>query len=168
MRIDMGRKFRSMYRNLGMNRTEAAKFLQVSERTLHNWESGRHVIPFAAYKLLRLLTWQDLPGRGWEGWSFVCGQLVTPEGRTIGAHESAWWSLLVRLARGFKAQYQENTVYRMRLAQLERKSEPSPGGLTQPESAARPGQAAWARLCQPSPMVITGINYGGCAWRSRV
>ena len=33
----------------GMSRTQAAQFVQISERTLHNWESGRHDIPYRLY-----------------------------------------------------------------------------------------------------------------------
>jgi hypothetical protein len=39
-----------MYCNLGMDLAGCAKFLQVTERTLHNWESGRHDIPYVTYK----------------------------------------------------------------------------------------------------------------------
>jgi Phage protein len=51
-----------------------------------------------AFKLLRLLRYTELPGKGWTGWHFTRGLLVTPEGRTIAPHESAWWSMLVRKA----------------------------------------------------------------------
>lgn len=42
--------------------------LFVTYRTLHNWESGRVQVPYAAYKLLRILTGYDLPGEAWMGW----------------------------------------------------------------------------------------------------
>ena len=51
-----------MYRNLGLDLPGCAKLLHVTERTLHNWESGKHDIPFAAYKLLRLLNRMDRKG----------------------------------------------------------------------------------------------------------
>ena len=44
-RVDVGRRLRSMYRNLGMDLSSCAKFLHVTERTLRNWESGKHDIP---------------------------------------------------------------------------------------------------------------------------
>lgn len=69
-----------MYRNLGMDLAACAKFLHVTQRTLHNWESGKHDIPFAAYKLLRLMNRMELPGRSWAGWCFLGGTLVSPEG----------------------------------------------------------------------------------------
>ena len=43
-----------MYRSLGWSRADCAKFLHVTERCVHNWEAGRHAIPFAAFKLLRI------------------------------------------------------------------------------------------------------------------
>jgi len=147
-RLQLGVKFRTMYLNLGMDRIGAANFLQVSERTLHNWESGKHVIPFAAYKLFRLMAGMDLPGKGWEGWSFVGGCLVTPEGRTIAGHEGAWWSLLVRLSRGFRALYEENLLFRRRFSAAE-------------TEARRQGPACGMGLPRVAPpMVITGITHG--------
>ena len=111
-RVDVGRRLRSMYLNLGMQRADVAKFLQVSERTLHNWESGRHVIPFAVYKLLRLLNRMDLPGATWEGWSFSAGKLWSPEGHGFTGRDGSWWSLLVRRAAMFDKLSAENVELR--------------------------------------------------------
>lgn len=91
----------------GLTHPEAAKLLHVSLRTLQNWLSGKHQIPYMAFKLLRLLRYMELPGKGWQGWHFSRGQLVTPEGRTIAGHEGAWWSLLVRQAKGFRELYKQ-------------------------------------------------------------
>lgn len=55
-------RFRAMYRSLGLDRPGCAKLLHITERTLHNWESGKHDIPYAAYRLLRLLNRMELPG----------------------------------------------------------------------------------------------------------
>jgi DNA-binding transcriptional regulator YiaG len=67
-------RFKSMYRQMGLDRPAAAKLLHVSERTLHNWESGVHEIPYTAYKLLRLLSYSELPG-AWSGWHIAVGRL---------------------------------------------------------------------------------------------
>ncbi|GKS91582.1 hypothetical protein [Acidovorax sp. SUPP2539] len=64
-----------MYRNLGLDLPGCAQLLHVTERTLHNWQSGKHDIPFAAYKLLRLLNRMELPGESWAGWCFHGGKL---------------------------------------------------------------------------------------------
>lgn len=87
-----------MYRNLGMDLAACAKFLHVTERTLRNWESGKHDIPYAAYRLLRLTNRMELPGDSWAGWGFYGGKLVSPEGRVFVGTDSSWWSLLIRRA----------------------------------------------------------------------
>ena len=87
-----------MYQNLGMDLPACAKFLHVTERTLRNWESGKHDIPYAAYRLLRLTNRMELPGDSWAGWSFYGGKLISPEGRVFVGTDSAWWSLLIRRA----------------------------------------------------------------------
>ena len=48
----------------GLTVPEAAKLLHVSLRTLQNWLSGKHQIPYMAFKLLRLLRYTELPGKG--------------------------------------------------------------------------------------------------------
>lgn len=96
-----------MLADLGLSPLDAAKMLHVSLRTLQNWLSGHHEVPYAAYKLLRLMRYMELPGESWAGWHFSCGQLVTPEGRTISGAEGSWWSLLVQQARGFGKVYRE-------------------------------------------------------------
>jgi transcriptional regulator with XRE-family HTH domain len=127
----MGQRLRSMYRNLGMQRPDAAKFLQVSERTLHNWESGRHVIPFAVYKLLRLLNRMDLPGPDWDGWYFQANKLCSPEGRSFAATDASWLSLLVRRAGMFGRLYADNVRLRSMAMGAERPDrETSASGLS--------------------------------------
>ena len=95
-------RFHAMYRNLGLSQPDVAKLLHVSGRTLHNWETGHHEIPYSAYKLLRLLTHQELPGKAWAGWHMHSGKLWTPEGFGFTPDCQSWWSLLVRQARLFR------------------------------------------------------------------
>ena len=64
--------------NLGWDQATCAKNFHVTERTLHNWESGRTDVPYTAYRLLRLLNRMELPGPSWDGWCFVGGVLYTP------------------------------------------------------------------------------------------
>ena len=61
-RAQLAFRFRAMYRNLGLDLEGCAKLLHVTERTLHNWQSGKHDIPYSAYRLLRLLNRMELPG----------------------------------------------------------------------------------------------------------
>jgi len=69
-------RFKAMYQSLGMDLAACAKYLHVTERTLHNWLSGKHDIPFVAYKLLRT-EWSCLAKRGMAGVlaAASCGRL---------------------------------------------------------------------------------------------
>lgn len=103
-RMEQGAKLRAMYRSMGLSRAQCAQFLHVSLRTLQNWESGTHPVPFAAFKLMRIHCGMELPGSAWVGWSISRGMLCTPEGHELNPRDAAWWSLLVRRAEtGVKA-----------------------------------------------------------------
>lgn len=107
-----------MYRNLGLDLPGCAKLLHVTERTLHNWESGKHDIPFAAYRLLRLLNHMELPGDSWAGWCFHGGKLWTPEGRSFVGTDGSWWSLLVRRAACFDTMFKRSGQFEQALMAL--------------------------------------------------
>ena len=89
-RMEHAKRFRALLADLGLKHPEAAQMLHVSLRTLQNWLSGRHEVPYSVLKLLRLLRYMELPGQAWAGWHFSRGQLVTPEGRTISGRDGAW------------------------------------------------------------------------------
>nr|WP_315848294.1 VC1465 family Xer recombination activation factor [uncultured Rhodoferax sp.] len=129
-------RFKSMYRQMGLDRPAAAKLLHVSERTLHNWETGVHEIPYSAYKLLRLLGHTELPG-AWSGWHISVGRLWSPEGHGFKPTDSSWWSLLCRRAAGFDALYQENA----RLKAAIQATAPATTGADGKRSAAATGGA---------------------------
>lgn len=86
----------------GLSTEACADLLHVTERTVRNWESGSSRIPYAAFKLMRVLRGGKFLGPEWSGWFVRYDKLVTPEGHEIRAHEFAWWSLLVRQAREFQ------------------------------------------------------------------
>ena len=115
----LGYRLRTARRGMGWSIEDAAKYFRVTERTWHNWESGAHRIPFAVYKLCRVLARLELPGDAWAGWSFQGSTLITPEGRQIEPKDSSWWSLMVRNAQSFSAAYNEATRLRLLVAQLE-------------------------------------------------
>lgn len=98
-------RFRTMYRDLGLTRTSVAQLLRVSERTIHNWETGHHQVPYSAYKLVRLMTHQEFPNPAWAGWHMTAGVLYTPEGHGFKPQDSSWWSLLCRKAAMFEVLY---------------------------------------------------------------
>ena len=144
-RAQLGYRLRAARCTLGWSIADAAKYFQVTERTWHNWESGAHRIPFAVYKLCRVLARIELPGDAWAGWSFQGGALITPEGRQIEPKDGAWWSLLVRNARSFITAYNEATRLRLLLAQIQAgDGKSAEGGSTGCESA--PESAAGAGL----------------------
>jgi len=86
-----------------LSTTEAAKLLRVSERTLHNWEKGRVRIPYAAFKLMRILRGFELPGHHWKGYRLIGDTLWSPEGLAFKAADHYWWSLTVRMAHEFRS-----------------------------------------------------------------
>lgn len=108
VRAEQGRRFRVLYASLGFKASDVAQFLQVTERTVHNWVSGTVPVPYMAKKLLRLQLRYELPGKAWDGWCVSAGKLYTPEGFALEPHEVSWWSLLVRQARCFRQLLQEN------------------------------------------------------------
>jgi len=80
-----------------------AGLLRVSERTIRGWESGETRIPYAAYKLLRVLKGgRYLAHPLWKDFVIQGDVLVTPEGHRFQAGELGWWSLLVRQACAFR------------------------------------------------------------------
>jgi DNA-binding transcriptional regulator YiaG len=62
-RMQLASRFKAMYKSLGMELAACAKYLHVTERTLHNWLSSKRYIPFATGNLLRLLNRMNLPGQ---------------------------------------------------------------------------------------------------------
>ena len=69
---------------------------------MRNWEAGKVRIPYAAFKLMRVLRGGKVLGAGWEGFRVRDRTLCTPEGHEFHAGDLAWWSLLVRQAREFR------------------------------------------------------------------
>jgi len=94
-----------MLADLALTPELAGKMLHVTPRTVRYWISGKTTIPYAAYRLLRILTGAELPCNGWDGWHMHSGKLWSPEGFGFLPKESSWWSLLVRQARSFGVMY---------------------------------------------------------------
>jgi transcriptional regulator with XRE-family HTH domain len=115
-RAQLGKRLRYARVRLGWSIEDAGKYFQVTERTWHNWETGAHRIPFAVYKLARVLARMEFPSEAWAGWRIEAGQLITPEGRQISPQDGSWWSLLVRQAAGFRTVYDQLSQLRRHLA----------------------------------------------------
>jgi DNA-binding XRE family transcriptional regulator len=77
--------FADLRKEAGMTRKEAAKALDVTPRTVQNWEMGGARIPWMAYRMLRILRGYALPGVAWEGWTMRDHQLFSPAGRAFDA-----------------------------------------------------------------------------------
>lgn len=96
-------RFREARLSCGLGVGACADLLKVSERTVRNWEAGAVRIPYAAYKLMRVLRGGKVLGPEWRDFRVWRNVLVTPEGHRFEAGDLAWWSLLVRQAHEFRA-----------------------------------------------------------------
>ena len=79
--------FADLRKEAGMTRKEAAKALDVTPRTVQNWETGGARIPWMAYRMLRILRGYALPGVAWQGWTMRNHELFSPAGRSF---DVAW------------------------------------------------------------------------------
>lgn len=77
--------FRDMRRFSDLTRKQAADLLDVTVRTIQNWETGGARIPWMAYRMLRILRGSALPGKAWEGWRLCGDKLIAPNGRWFDA-----------------------------------------------------------------------------------
>ena len=109
-----------MRQNVSLSRRATAKLLHISLRTLHNWESGKVQIPYAAYKLIRLFNSYEIFHPIWKDWRIVGSRLITPEGHSLEAGNFHWLSLMARRAEAFGKTYQK-------LGQLQAQAKPHIG-----------------------------------------
>lgn len=159
-RMEYARRFRALLADLGLTYPDAAQLLHVSLRTLHNWAAGTHAVPYAVTKLLRMLRFLELPGKAWAGWHFTRGCLVTPEGRTIAAHESSWWSLMVRRSESFGKLYaQQTTAATVGRSEAADVAQGLAKGIAQPQN---PGysESCLSHLTAPAAPQPSSIPYG--------
>lgn len=77
--------FRDLRHRADLTRKQAAALLDVTQRTIQNWETGGARIPWLAFKMLRILTGYSLPGKAWEGWTVDADKLIAPNGRWFDA-----------------------------------------------------------------------------------
>lgn len=72
-RAEQGSRFRILLLDAGLSVDAAAQMLHVTPRTIRYWISGTVTVPYAAYKLLRIMRLFELPCTGWEGWCMHSG-----------------------------------------------------------------------------------------------
>ena len=114
----LGSRFRILLSDAGLSPDQAAKLLHVTPRTIRYWISGRVMVPYAAYRLVRVMRLFELPCEGWDGWHMHSGKLWSPEGFGFTPHDSNWWSLLVRRASLFGQMYERDRQVDIALQRL--------------------------------------------------
>lgn len=87
-----------------LTQQQTASLLHVTERTIRLWENGQAAIPYAAYKLLRVITGYELPGPAWVGWSIRGDTLWSPENRGFTAAHLGYMWLTFAMARNWQEQ----------------------------------------------------------------
>ncbi len=97
--------FRDLRRLAGMTRREAAAALDVTGRTVQNWETGGARIPWLAYRMLRILQGYALPGQDWEGWTLSGDTLTAPNGRRFTAAELQHLEQVFAMSRLWQQEY---------------------------------------------------------------
>lgn len=97
--------FRDLRRQAGMTRKQAAEALNVTERTIQNWETGGARIPWMAFRMLRILCGYALPGHHWEGWTIHKDQLIPPGGRPLDAANLCYLGAVFAQAKLWRQMY---------------------------------------------------------------
>ncbi|HEX8980980.1 MAG TPA: VC1465 family Xer recombination activation factor [Parasulfuritortus sp.] len=102
-------KFKATRQLARLSIESVAALLHVTPRTVSNWEHGRVAIPYAAFKLLRVLLAVELPHEAWQGWTIQGDTLWSPERRPYSAAYLGYnwltftmarnWAEYVRMAR---------------------------------------------------------------------
>ncbi|MBK1682937.1 VC1465 family Xer recombination activation factor [Rhodoferax fermentans] len=140
MRATLGERFKILLLDAGLTPEDAGKILHVTPRAIRYWISGKVLVPYAAYKLIRIMRLFELPCDGWDGWHMHSGRLWSPEGFSFQPHDANWWHLLVRRADGFGRQYTRAQQLNIALQRLQGPADVSgtPSGV----ALASPGGGA--------------------------
>lgn len=105
--------FADLRKQAGMTRREAAKALDVTPRTVQNWETGGARIPWMAHRMLRILRGYALPGKSWEGWTIDGDTLTAPNGRHFTPGELQHIEQVFGMARLWRQMYTRAAVQRI-------------------------------------------------------
>lgn len=106
---DQFRELRIMQR---LTHDDVAKLLQVTARTVANWECGTNRIPYSAFKLLRCLSNGELIPDAWQGWTIKGDTLWSPVGRSYRAFELTYLTHYFTMARYWQADYERRSAQR--------------------------------------------------------
>lgn len=135
-RAQLTARFKVLCMDAGLNVEAVGKLLHVTPRTVRYWFAGKTAVPYASYKLLRILARYELPGAAWAGWHMHSGRLWSPEGHGFEPHDSNWWGLLVRKAALFTELYDRNRKLENLLLAGGRSDAPAPGMRQRPQSGS--------------------------------
>jgi len=80
------------------------------------WEHGTVRIPYAAYKLLRIMTGYDLPSAGWENWCLHSGYLWSPAGDRFDPARLAYLANPLAMADMWRKDYERRNALRKQQA----------------------------------------------------
>ena len=147
MRATLGERFKILLADAGLTPEQAGKELHVTPRTIRYWISGKVLVPYAAFRLIRILRMYELPQPGWDGWRMHSGRLWSPEGFSFKPDDANWWHLLVRRAQGFGRVYDRNTQLHLALQRLQAGTD---DGLAEGVCLRGAGRAS-APLHEPAP-----------------
>jgi DNA-binding XRE family transcriptional regulator len=133
--------FRDLRHQAGMTRTEAADALDVTSRTIQNWETGGARIPWMAFRMLRILRGYALPGVEWQGWRVRGGDLFSPAGHKFDAASLEYLEHVFGMARLWRKMYARSGVQKTAETVI-----PFPDRRKAPEEAHTPPQAQIQRI----------------------
>ena len=97
--------FRDLRRQSGMTRDQAAQALDVTPRTIQNWETGGARVPWMAFRMLRILNGFSLPGSAWEGWMVQGSKITSPNGFSFDAPGLEYLQSVFAQARLWRSMY---------------------------------------------------------------
>lgn len=97
--------FVDLRRQSRLTRRAAAAALDVTPRTIQNWETGGARIPWMAFRMLRILTGAALPGAAWDCWTVRGDRLIAPNGRWFDAAYLEQFELVYSMARLWRQDY---------------------------------------------------------------
>ncbi len=125
--------FYTCRRRAGLDIKQAADMLNVTTKTLRNWENGASTIPYSAFRLMRLFGGYSLIGKEWENWSFHKGVLYCPAGRAFKPYQLIYLSNYLRMAEHWikeRAAVKATNEQNLRTAQIETSSLDAPSRAT--------------------------------------
>jgi hypothetical protein len=137
--------------------------LNVTTKTLRNWENGSSSIPYAAFRLMRLFGGHSLVDKAWEGWSLNKGVLYSPVGRAFEPYQLTYLSNYLWMARQWLKEREaasavQRQVKSLSLAELEALASDAPSCATA-QSGARGHQGESSLIG-----TVAGLHEKTYAW----